>query len=87
MPVIRSRDSRETQDAWGPPIGFENQNSLMGWLSWNKTRGERQDLFGGVILDADGEPSEPLGRVSCHMPMGRLKHPFAPRRRPSVVYS
>lgn len=68
-------------------MGFENQKSFMGWLSWYKMRGERQDLFGGVSLDADGEQNEPLGKVNCHMPMGRLKHPFAPRRRPSIVYS
>jgi hypothetical protein len=82
--LIRSRDSRATQDAWGPPIGFDNRKSFMGWLSWNRTRGERQDLFGGVILDAD---QELMGKVTCHIPMGRSKHPFASRRRPSAVYS
>lgn len=67
---------------WGPPITFDNQKSLIGWLSCNKMPGERQDLFGGVILDVD---EELMGRVSCHIPMGWLKYPFVSRRQWAIM--
>jgi hypothetical protein len=49
---------------------FQSYMSFMGWRSWYKTRGERQDPPRGVSLDPDGELSETLGKVNYHMPMG-----------------